>query len=193
MPLLRARPLQLVLARGEAADALQLEMGLPLEPVPLAAEFPVLQWMPAMEFTHRASEGQKPLTPRGPVDNTIDGAVPANQSPMREAAVESSAAATPEMYLPPAAASFVPYVGAEPHLVAIFDENVAVLGFEVRWNEPRPAVGHILPGGAAHQNGVRPGDVLVEINGADTWSQNRDNLMPLLKARPLRIGLERYS
>jgi len=192
MPLLRSRPLQLVLARGEDANALQAQTGPPLEKMPLAPEFPMLQWMPAMEFTHRASEGEMPLTPRSPVEDCIDGAAPASHSPMREAAVEALATATPEMCLPPAA-TLVPYGGAEPHLVALFDENVAVLGFEVRWNEPQPMVGHILPGGAAHQNGVRPGDVLVEINGADTWGQNRENLMPLLKMRPLRIGLERHS
>jgi len=199
IPLLRSRPLQLVLAREEAAGALQTRTGPPLDTVPLLPEFPVLQWMPGMETTHRTSEGEMPLTPRSPVDNCTAAAAPASQSPMREAAGETSAKETQVMGLPFAAASaaaaaaLVPYGGAEPHLVTIFEENVAVLGFEVRWTTPRPIVGHILPGGAAHQRGIRPGDVLIEINGADTWSHDREILMPLLKARPLRIGLERYA
>jgi len=193
MPLLKVRPLQLVLARDEAAGAVQVQTAPPLHTVPLAPERRVLQWMPGMEFTHRASESEKPLTPRSLMENSLGSAAPASQSPMREAATDASAMAAPERCLPDAAATLVPYGGAEPHLVALFEENVAVLGFEVRWSEPRPTVGHILPGGAAHQKGVRPGDVLVEISGADTWSQDRKNLMPLLKKRPLRIGLERYS
>jgi len=68
---------------------------------------------------------------------------------------------------------------------------VARLEFDVEWLEDGPRVGAVKGGGAAHQKGIVKGDLLSEINGTPTSGRSREELLPLLKARPLHLKLRR--
>lgn len=77
-----------------------------------------------------------------------------------------------------------------------FDETAKKLGFEVNWDEAahpsgKPLVTLVKPGKEAEQRGIAAGDVLAEINGMSTNGASREDLKPLLKARPLELKLER--
>lgn len=71
-----------------------------------------------------------------------------------------------------------------------FDKNVGRLEFEVAWKEI-PCVSVVKPGGIADSRGLAPGDLLLEIAGVQTAGKGRDELLPLLKSRPLFIKVER--
>lgn len=74
---------------------------------------------------------------------------------------------------------------------AHFDEQVDHLGFEVCYTNPEPSVGGVLPDGDAGREGVHTGDVLTELNGIKTKDKHRNELLPLLKMRPLSMTLRR--
>eukprot|EP00913_Durusdinium_trenchii_P025451 g23893.t1 len=57
--------------------------------------------------------------------------------------------------------------GFEP-VIKIFGMEVQHLGLRVQWNAERPIVQRVVQGTAAEEGGVRPGDVLMAINGAET-------------------------
>ncbi|CAE7203291.1 lsg1 [Symbiodinium sp. CCMP2592] len=69
-----------------------------------------------------------------------------------------------------------------------FDEHVKKLGFEIVWEAERPCVGSIVPGGEAERAGLVPGAVIMDMNGISTLGKSRDELMPLLKIRPLQLN-----
>eukprot|EP00931_Biecheleriopsis_adriatica_P115516 TRINITY_DN91301_c0_g1_i1.p1 TRINITY_DN91301_c0_g1~~TRINITY_DN91301_c0_g1_i1.p1 ORF type:complete len:473 (+),score=125.01 TRINITY_DN91301_c0_g1_i1:37-1455(+) len=71
-----------------------------------------------------------------------------------------------------------------------FNEEVKRLEFEVAWKE-QVAVGTVKPGGEAERRGLLPGDALVEIGGVATAGNGRDQLLPLLKGRPLLLKVDR--
>ncbi|CAE7647058.1 lsg1 [Symbiodinium sp. CCMP2456] len=69
-----------------------------------------------------------------------------------------------------------------------FDEHVKKLGFEIVWEAERPCVGSVVPGGEAERAGLVPGAVIMDMNGISTLGKSRDELMPLLKIRPLQLN-----
>lgn len=81
--------------------------------------------------------------------------------------------------------------GGQERFEVAFDAKVKKLGFEALWDEEFPVVGALKPDGAAVRCGVLEGDVMLEINGTSTQGKTRDELMPSLKSRPLRITLGR--
>jgi len=72
-----------------------------------------------------------------------------------------------------------------------FDEGAKRLEFEIEWQHARPAVGVVKPGGQAERRGVVQGDQIVEIAGQSTEGKGRDELLPLLKERPLSLKIHR--
>ena len=68
-----------------------------------------------------------------------------------------------------------------------FDEHVKKLGFEIVWEAERPCVGSVVQGGEAEKAGLVSGAVLMDMNGVSTLGKSRDELMPLLKVRPLQL------
>ena len=77
-----------------------------------------------------------------------------------------------------------------PHCLQFeFDERVQKLGFEVVWAD-RPCVGSVVPNGEAERVGLVAGAVITEMNGISTLNKSRDELMPLLKLRPLRLNAD---
>eukprot|EP00416_Gambierdiscus_australes_P033676 CAMPEP_0171114870 /NCGR_PEP_ID=MMETSP0766_2-20121228/86375_1 /TAXON_ID=439317 /ORGANISM="Gambierdiscus australes, Strain CAWD 149" /LENGTH=184 /DNA_ID=CAMNT_0011577183 /DNA_START=1 /DNA_END=555 /DNA_ORIENTATION=+ len=92
------------------------------------------------------------------------------------------------------AASSAPPPASEPQPVVVrFGEDVKRLGFEVLWEDERPKVGNVVADGEALKSGLLTGDVLMEIAGSDTLGKSRDELMPLLKVRPLQLNLLRNN
>eukprot|EP00931_Biecheleriopsis_adriatica_P003955 TRINITY_DN10569_c0_g3_i1.p1 TRINITY_DN10569_c0_g3~~TRINITY_DN10569_c0_g3_i1.p1 ORF type:complete len:721 (+),score=117.48 TRINITY_DN10569_c0_g3_i1:74-2236(+) len=83
----------------------------------------------------------------------------------------------------------------EEPLVKFFGEEVqAHLGFKVLWGKDstdRPAIQRVDEDSAAHSRGICPGDILVAINGVATVGRAREDLLPLLRLRPLQIELVR--
>mmetsp|Transcript_45539 Transcript_45539/g.97642 ORF Transcript_45539/g.97642 Transcript_45539/m.97642 type:complete len:493 (+) Transcript_45539:63-1541(+) len=78
----------------------------------------------------------------------------------------------------------------EPKKVVQFGEDVKKLGFEVLWETEWPSVLKVLAGGSAEAAGVAAGDVIYAINGTCTQGRSRDEMMPLLKIRPLELQLK---
>uniref|UniRef100_A0A7S4PYD4 PDZ domain-containing protein n=2 Tax=Alexandrium monilatum TaxID=311494 RepID=A0A7S4PYD4_9DINO len=76
-------------------------------------------------------------------------------------------------------------------LHAFFEEGVKRLEFEVEWKEGQPSVGTVKPKGEAARRGIISGDRLVEIAGAKTTGKGREELLPLLKTRPLLLKIDR--
>ena len=78
------------------------------------------------------------------------------------------------------------YISLELH----FDEHVKKLGFEIVWEAEWPCVGSVVPGGEAERVGLVSGAVLTDMNGVSTLGKSRDELMPLLKVRPLQLNAQ---
>jgi len=76
---------------------------------------------------------------------------------------------------------------------AFFDTGVQRLEFEVEWHDGQPSVGTVVPGGAADCRGVCAGDRLIEIGGVRTSGKGREQLLPLLRSRPLLLKIDRES
>lgn len=76
---------------------------------------------------------------------------------------------------------------------ASFSAGVQRLEFEVEWQDGQPSVGTVVPGGAADCRGVCAGDRLVEIGGVQTRGKGREQLLPLLRSRPLLLKIDRES
>eukprot|EP00933_Yihiella_yeosuensis_P047037 TRINITY_DN42689_c0_g1_i1.p1 TRINITY_DN42689_c0_g1~~TRINITY_DN42689_c0_g1_i1.p1 ORF type:complete len:484 (-),score=101.32 TRINITY_DN42689_c0_g1_i1:122-1573(-) len=76
---------------------------------------------------------------------------------------------------------------------AFFDESIKRLEFEVAWKDQQPAVGNVKPGGEAESRGLVPGDRLVKIGGVRTTGKGRDDLLPVLKQRPLLLEVDREA
>eukprot|EP00930_Biecheleria_cincta_P038931 TRINITY_DN26775_c0_g1_i2.p1 TRINITY_DN26775_c0_g1~~TRINITY_DN26775_c0_g1_i2.p1 ORF type:complete len:461 (+),score=128.12 TRINITY_DN26775_c0_g1_i2:44-1426(+) len=74
---------------------------------------------------------------------------------------------------------------------AYFDNEVKRLEFEVAWKDQQPEVGTVRPGGEAERRGMVPGDRIVEIGGVSTMGKGREQLLPLLKGRPLLLKVDR--
>lgn len=74
-----------------------------------------------------------------------------------------------------------------------FGNQVRRLEFEVEWQQQRPAIGVVKPGGVADRQGLRQGDQLVEIAGKRTAGKGRDELLPLMKQRPLMLKVDRVA
>lgn len=72
-----------------------------------------------------------------------------------------------------------------------FDNEVKRLEFEVAWKDQQPEVGTVRPGGEAERRGMVPGDRIVEIGGVNTMGKGREQLLPLLKGRPLLLKVDR--
>eukprot|EP00931_Biecheleriopsis_adriatica_P003954 TRINITY_DN10569_c0_g2_i1.p1 TRINITY_DN10569_c0_g2~~TRINITY_DN10569_c0_g2_i1.p1 ORF type:complete len:718 (+),score=127.25 TRINITY_DN10569_c0_g2_i1:74-2227(+) len=79
----------------------------------------------------------------------------------------------------------------EETLVIIFGEEVQPhLGFKIIWGKDStdmPAIQRVDKDSAAHSRGICPGDVLVAVNGIATVGRAREELLPLLRQRPLRL------
>jgi len=84
-------------------------------------------------------------------------------------------------------------VGLPPSQIvtASFGPQAERLGLELFWDGPRPTVGQVPAGSEAHAQGVQTGDVLLAANGTDTLNRRSDDLMCLLKARPLELQFQR--
>lgn len=94
----------------------------------------------------------------------------------------------------PAAALYEPPPCTAVFLVrAHFGEEVKRLEFEVEWSEEGPVVGNVSAGGAAAKRGLQEGDCIVELNGQSTSGKGRPDLLPLLKARPLLLEVNRSA
>lgn len=76
---------------------------------------------------------------------------------------------------------------------AFFDDTVQKLEFEVQWDTMPPSVGKVAPEGEADRLGVLQGDRIVGCNGVTTLACPRQELLPLLKTRPLMLSLERIT
>lgn len=76
---------------------------------------------------------------------------------------------------------------------AFFGDQVHKLEFEVAWKDQQPSVGVVKPAGAAEQRGIVFGDRLVEIAGIRTTGRGREELLPLLKKRPLLLKIDREA
>lgn len=74
-----------------------------------------------------------------------------------------------------------------------FDEKVKRLEFEVEWQERQPLAGNVKSGGAAESRGLLRGDVIEEIAGVQTEGRGRDELLPQMKTRPLRLIVSREA
>lgn len=72
-----------------------------------------------------------------------------------------------------------------------FSESVPRLEFEVEWKGNPPMVGRTKPGGAAEVRGIMTGDLISEVNGVSTADRSRDELLPMLKHRPLLLSVDR--
>jgi len=67
-----------------------------------------------------------------------------------------------------------------------FQDSTTQLGFEVHWvNSGLPFIGRITPDGAADERGVHFGDLLAECNGISTVGKDRQEVLLLLRERPL--------
>lgn len=84
-------------------------------------------------------------------------------------------------------------VGPAPSqtVTASFGPQAERLGLELFWDGPRPTVGQVPAGSEAYAQGVQTGDVLMAANGTDTLNRRSDELMVLLKARPLELQFQR--
>lgn len=78
-------------------------------------------------------------------------------------------------------------------LHAFFDQQVERLGFEVEWHPACPIAGVVKPEGSAERRGVVRGDMIVEISGVSTAGKGREELLPLMKKRPLAIKVDRTT
>merc|ERR1719240_1710410 len=76
---------------------------------------------------------------------------------------------------------------------ACFLESVKKLEFEVEWRQPAPIVVRVVPNGAAERHGIRAGDCIVQLNSVETTQQTREDLLPILRQRPLNLKLERKA
>eukprot|EP00931_Biecheleriopsis_adriatica_P065678 TRINITY_DN40172_c0_g1_i1.p1 TRINITY_DN40172_c0_g1~~TRINITY_DN40172_c0_g1_i1.p1 ORF type:complete len:483 (+),score=141.02 TRINITY_DN40172_c0_g1_i1:72-1520(+) len=138
---------------------------------------------PKQEVRERSpSPRQEPKEGVEPAD--IEFVVPGEEPQANEASARAPVrgVATPD-------GSKEPPAKQEP-LVLHFGEHVKRLGFEVLWELERPSVGNVQPGGEAESAGLISGMVLTEINGTATLGRARDELMPLLKVRPLELVLD---
>jgi len=72
-----------------------------------------------------------------------------------------------------------------------FDASVQKLEFEVEWQEGCPAVGMVKAGGQAARRGLAQGDEITEIAGVRTAGKGREQLLPLMKQRPLTVKVAR--
>lgn len=72
-----------------------------------------------------------------------------------------------------------------------FDETVTHIGLQVEWAEPMPVVAAVKLGGEADQRGIHLGDSIARVNGADAAGKARNEILQMLKARPLVLELER--
>merc|ERR1712060_405025 len=52
---------------------------------------------------------------------------------------------------------------------------------------------NVKPGGEAEAKGLAVGDYIVVISGTPTLRRSRDELLPLLKTRPLRLRVRRAA
>jgi hypothetical protein len=74
---------------------------------------------------------------------------------------------------------------------AHFGPNVNLLGFRVSWDAERPFALDVLPGGEADRQGIMRNDILAEMNNVPTRGRTKEQLLPLLRERPLTIKLQR--
>eukprot|EP00931_Biecheleriopsis_adriatica_P003953 TRINITY_DN10569_c0_g1_i1.p1 TRINITY_DN10569_c0_g1~~TRINITY_DN10569_c0_g1_i1.p1 ORF type:complete len:707 (+),score=113.34 TRINITY_DN10569_c0_g1_i1:217-2121(+) len=83
----------------------------------------------------------------------------------------------------------------EEPLIKTFGEEVqAHLGFKVLWGKDSkdwPAIQRVDLDSAADKCGICPGDMMVAINGVATMGRAREELLPLLRLRPLQLELVR--
>jgi len=106
---------------------------------------------------------------------------------------ELASEAANSLPMPPMARSASPDVGGdlpEKRTKITFGVEVKKLGFEVLWDSEWPCVLKVLPDGEAMRVGLCRGDIIREIQGASTRGRGRDELMPLLKNRPLALVLD---
>ncbi|CAE6923882.1 cac [Symbiodinium natans] len=80
---------------------------------------------------------------------------------------------------------------SEAPFVKIFGEEVKHLGLRVMWSAERPTIQRVDEGTAAQVVGICPGDLLLAINETETAGRPREELLPLLRLRPLRLQLMR--
>jgi len=72
-----------------------------------------------------------------------------------------------------------------------FGTEVKKLGFDVFWDAERPSITTVKPGSEAESRGIRPGDILAKVNGTATIGRKKDDLLKVLKGRPLDLVLDR--
>ncbi|CAE7233216.1 unnamed protein product, partial [Symbiodinium microadriaticum] len=80
---------------------------------------------------------------------------------------------------------------SEEPFVKVFGEEVKHLGLRVAWSAQRPTIQRVDEGTAAEVVGICPGDLLLAINDTETEGRPREELLPLLRDRPLRLRLMR--
>lgn len=77
-------------------------------------------------------------------------------------------------------------------LCMLFEQDVKSLEFQVNWQDDMlPAVGIVKEGGEADRRGILQGDSIDAINGVPTAGKVREDLLPLLKVRPLTLQVGR--
>ncbi|CAJ1363098.1 unnamed protein product [Effrenium voratum] len=76
-------------------------------------------------------------------------------------------------------------------IIKVFGTEVRNLGLRILWNNARPVIQHVEQGAAAQEVGICGGDYLQAINGTDTLGRSREELLPLLRVRPLTLELQR--
>jgi len=80
---------------------------------------------------------------------------------------------------------------AEEPFVKVFGEEVKHLGLRVQWSAQRPTILRVDEGTAAQTVGICPGDLLLAINDTTTEGRTREELLPLLRHRPLTLQFVR--
>eukprot|EP00439_Symbiodinium_sp_Y106_P018950 s6698_g2.t1 len=137
----------------------------------------------------RGSPGHLFAGEYGPMGNAQGTSPPFREEPKEAVHAETSAPSQAELPEP------VPFQ-------CTFGEEVQQLGFRINWSGERPSIESIQEG-AAYQRcgaanypkmcGIRETDTILAINGTDTQHQTRDDLLPLLRERPLQLSMTRTS
>lgn len=76
---------------------------------------------------------------------------------------------------------------------AVFAPAVGQLEFQVAWCSSAPIVTNVVPNGASELHGIQSGDCMVQLNDVEVQGQSREELLPILRQRPLTLKLNRKA
>lgn len=83
-------------------------------------------------------------------------------------------------------------IADQSHFKLVADASVIKLGFQITQWEPPVTVLSVTPGGWAESVGLRPGDLVVSLNGELTETLEQDRMIELIaRVRPLEFFLRR--